>query len=61
MNSKTLEYKTDGVQMVYITFSRSARENGVQQFVGNEVQTLIDPTDDYDTNVAICRNLQYHL
>jgi len=58
---KGLEYKTDGVQMEYITFSRSARENGVQQFVGNEVQTLIDPTDDYDTNVAICRNLQYHL
>ena len=58
---KGLEYKTDGVQMEYVTFSKSARENGVQQFVGNEVQTLIDPTDDYDTNVNICRNLQYHL
>ena len=57
---KGLEYKTDGVQMEYITFSRSARENGVQQFVGNEVQTLIDPTDDYDMNVAICRNLKYN-
>jgi len=57
---KGLEYKTDGVQMEYVTFSKSARENGVQQFVGNEVQTLIDPTDDYDTNVNICRNLKYN-
>ena len=59
--SKGLEYKTDGVQMEYVTFSASARRNGIQQFVGNEVQTLIDPTDDYITNVNICRNLQYHL
>jgi hypothetical protein len=58
---KGLNYLTNGIQMEYVTFSKSARENGVQQFVGNEVQTLIDPTDDYDTNVAICRNLKYNL
>ena len=58
---KGLEYKTDGVQMEYVTFSASARRNGIQQFVGNEVQTLIDPTDNYETNVAICRNLHYSL
>ena len=58
---KGLRYYTDGVQMEYVTFSASARRNGIQQFVGNEVQTLIDPTDDYDMNVAICRNLKYHL
>lgn len=58
---KGLDYTTDGVQMEYVTFSASARKNGVQQYVGNEVQTLIDPTDDYDMNVNICRNLCYHL
>ena len=47
--------------MEYVTFSASARRNGIQQFVGNEVQTLIDPTDNYENNVAICRNLHYSL
>jgi len=58
---KGLRYDTDGVQMEYVTFSASARRNGIQQFVGNEVQSLLDPTDNYETNVAICRNLHYNL
>jgi len=56
---KGLRYETDGVQMEYVTFAASARRSGVQQFVGNEVQTLLDPTDDYDTNILICKNLHY--
>lgn len=55
-----LSYLTDGVQMEYVTFSKSARENGIQQYLSNEVQTLIDPTPSYDLNVAICRNLKYN-
>lgn len=58
---KGLNYLTNGIQMEYVTFSASARKHGVQQFVGNEVQTLIDPTDNYDTNVDICRNLHYNI
>jgi len=58
---KGLKYYTDGVQMEYVTFAASARRNGIDQFVSNEIQTLIDPTDDYDTNVDICKNLHYHL
>ena len=58
---KGLEYKTDGVKMEYVTFSASARRNGIQQFVGNEVQTLIDPVPDYKSNVDICRNLYYNM
>lgn len=56
-----LSYHTDGTQMEYVTFSRSARENGIQQYVSNEIQTLIDPTDNYDLNVDICRNLKYNI
>ena len=58
---KGLRYDTSGVQMEYVTFSASARRSNVQQFVGNEVQSLLDPTDNYETNVAICRNLHYNL
>jgi hypothetical protein len=58
---KGLEYKTDGVKMEYVTFSASARRNGIQQFVGNEVQTLYDPVPDYKSNVDICRNLHYNM
>ena len=55
-----ISYHTDGVKMEYVTFSESARQNGIRQYVSNEVQTLIDPTDNYDLNVAICRNLKYN-
>ena len=58
---KGLRYDTSGIQMEYVTFSASARRSNVQQFVGNEVQSLLDPTDNYETNVAICRNLHYNL
>lgn len=58
--NRGLTYYTDGVQMEYVTFSKSARENGVKQYLSNEIQTLIDPTDNYDLNVAICRNLKYN-
>jgi len=55
-----ISYHTDGIQMEYVTFANSARQNRIKQYVSNEVQTLIDPTDNYDLNVAICRNLKYN-
>jgi len=54
-----LSYHTDGVQMEFVTFARSARFSGVNQYVTNEIQTLIDPSDDYEKNVNTCRNLRY--
>jgi len=56
-----LSYYTDGIQMEYVTFSKSARDNSIQQYVTNEVVGLVDPTDDYNLNVAICRNFKYNL
>ena len=60
---KGLSYATDGVQMEFVCFARSARENGVAMYVSNELQGLMDPhlsPDEFEKSVIVCKSLRYY-